>query len=88
MMKQFFVVVALGLSAMACGNECDDAEDTLEECLGELPEGEGEEDVDCNESAECAAKCINDASCDDIKATFQEFEMNSLTTCLSKCPAP
>jgi hypothetical protein len=79
MMKRFFVVVALGLSAMACGNECDDAVDHAEECGIDLPD-----DVDtseCDGANECAAKCINDASCDELK----DPENTSVFECIVAC---
>jgi hypothetical protein len=65
-MKRLVIAVALGLACFGCSNDCDDAKDKLEECG---IEGNGAEiDTDeCSEKDECAAGCVNDASCDELK---------------------
>ncbi|HEY3498146.1 MAG TPA: hypothetical protein VGK73_25785 [Polyangiaceae bacterium] len=80
-MKRIFVVALLGLSAMACGNECDDAADKVEEC-GIADTGGGDSGGSCEGVAECGAKCINEASCEDLKSTDPE---NSYIKCASAC---
>lgn len=78
-MKHFFVVALLGLSAMACGNDCDDAVDHAEECG--IPLGDNVNTDECSEKDQCAAKCITDASCDELK----DPENTSLFECFSAC---
>src|SRR6187402_3337711 len=66
-MKSIFVVALLGLALVGCGNDCDDAVDHIEECgIADFPEVDTSE---CSGANECTAKCINDASCDELKGT-------------------
>jgi hypothetical protein len=69
------MAVVLGLACFGCGNDCDDAVDKLEECG--LPTEDADTD-DCSGEKECFAKCINDMSCDDIKA-------GKYATCAAEC---
>ena len=64
-MKRLLMVVVLGLACFGCGNDCDDAADKLEEC-GFTGGGGDVDSSDCSGASECAAACINDASCDEI----------------------
>lgn len=75
MKRLLIVVMMLGLGATACGNACDDAVDKLEECGADTSGVDADE---CNEQDECAAECINDASC-------AEIEDGSVLDCISKC---
>ena len=89
MVKKIFMGAMLaGMFTIACGgDECEDAADKLKECLdisgGHSSGGDG--DGDCSGSAECTAKCVNDASCSQIKAATTEGEDNSYAKCLVKC---
>lgn len=88
MRSVLFVVMALGLAVVGCGNnDCEDAVDKLEECGVTLPGGNPSDDdaSECKASAECGAKCINDASCADIKAALSGTA-NSVGTCFAACP--
>jgi hypothetical protein len=62
------LLMAVGLVLGGCGNnDCEDAADHYKECG--LPTGSGSSGSDdCSGASECAAKCINDASCDELKA--------------------
>lgn len=82
-MKPIFgLVLMLGLATVGCGNnECEDAVDKLEECGvsgGGVDEDEASE---CNADSECVAKCINSASCSEIKSV----EANDFTACVLDC---
>ncbi len=65
-------LMGVGLALGGCGNdECEDAADKIKECGGEV---EGAKDSgDCSGAAECVSKCINAASCDELK----NFDLNS-----------
>ena len=82
MIKKILFASLLAFSAVACGgDECEDAADKYDECG--LPAGEGDgDDVECSGQAECIAKCINDASCDELKSTDVN---NSYWKCLADC---
>ncbi len=87
-------VMALGLAAFGCSsNECEDAQDKIDECgldLGDEKPSDDEID-ECNADAECGAKCFNENSCADIKATWTAITMlqtppdNGFTKCLTAC---
>jgi hypothetical protein len=65
-MKRLLMMVALGLACFACGNDCDEAADKLEECGYE---GDGEANTEeCDGANECFAKCVNDHSCAEINS--------------------
>jgi hypothetical protein len=78
-MKRLLLAVMLGALAVGCGNDCDDAVDKLEECGLDTS---GADTDDCSGKSECAAGCINDASCDQIKSTDLN---NSYYKCLAGC---
>lgn len=84
MIKKILLAGMFALSTVACGgDECDDAADKADEC--DLPKGEGStsnEDVECSGLNECVAKCINDASCDELKSTDIN---NSYFKCVAAC---
>jgi hypothetical protein len=76
-MKRLLMAVVLGLACFGCSNECDDAESKLEEC------GVTSEEIDtseCDGANECAAKCVNKASCDDIKNNAESY-----VSCIFAC---
>lgn len=81
------LMVALGLGAVACGNnDCEDAADKLVDECGLPDEGDDDEAAECSEDAECLAKCINDASCAEIKAVSADLTIdNSYSQCLGAC---
>ena len=82
------VVMGLALAVAGCSsNDCEDAMDKLEECDVNFGAAQPSDDEvsECNASAECGAKCINDASCADIKGALALME-NSFTTCMNACP--
>jgi hypothetical protein len=72
-------LVLLAFGTSACGSTCDDAVDKLDECGLETSQAEAEAE-ECNEDQECAAECINDASCSDL-----ENLSDSLMSCFVKC---
>lgn len=82
------MVMILSLAAVACSNnECEDAKEKIEdECKINLGDNNpsDEEVAECNSRDECTAKCINAASCTEIKDVLA-FMSNSFSTCLSKC---
>lgn len=84
MIKKILLAGMFALSTVACGgDECDDAADKADEC--DLPKGEGEgsaegDDVECSGLNECLAKCINDASCEELKS-------NDINSNYLKCAA-
>ena len=81
-MKSIFLAFALGLSVVGCGNnDCDDAVDKLKQCGFDTSSG-GVDTGDCSGKSECAAKCINAASCSEITG---QTTTGSYFTCLSKC---
>jgi hypothetical protein len=64
-MLGFLMVVGLALGG--CGNnDCEDAADKVKECGITNTSGSGDTS-DCSGKAECNSKCINDASCDEMK---------------------
>lgn len=60
-------IMAFAGFTTGCSNACDDARDKAEECGATVKEGD--EDAACEADAECAAECINDSSCEEIKST-------------------
>lgn len=92
MIKQILFAGMFALSAVACGgNECEDAADKADECGVELSaEQKAASDKaseECSGNDECAAKCINDASCDDIKNlnSSSPSASNPIIACVAKC---
>lgn len=73
------LLMVVGLALGGCGNnECEDAADKIKEC-GITTQGSGDSG-DCSGTAECAAKCINNASCEELKG-------NDLNSNYFKCAA-
>jgi hypothetical protein len=83
MIKKILFAGLFAISTVACGgDECDDAADKAEECNLE-GSGEGSsDDVECSGQIECVAKCINEASCEDLKSTDIN---NSYFKCAAAC---
>ncbi len=81
------LLAVLSLGAVACGNnDCEDAADKLVDECGLPDEGGDDETSECNADAECLAKCINDASCAEIKAVSEDLTVdNSYSQCLGAC---
>ena len=60
-------LMAVGLVLGGCGNnECEDAADKLKDC-GVTVEG-SKDSGDCSGASECVSKCINAASCEELKS--------------------
>lgn len=80
-MKKIVLMIALGLSVVACGkNDCDKAVDKMNECG--VSDTSNVDTNDCSGQNECAAKCVNSASCAEIKG---EDLNGGFLTCMSKC---
>jgi hypothetical protein len=81
-MKKFLGILMLaGLALGGCGNnDCEDAVDKLKECG--LTDTSASSSGDCSGAAECSAKCINDASCADLKG---ETESTTYSNCVTAC---
>ena len=75
-------VLAALVGATGCGDTCDDARDRIEECGSAA--NPGNENEECSGVIECAADCINDASCEAITGEA-EGEANDLAGCLNRC---
>jgi hypothetical protein len=71
-----------GVLAAGCGDVCGDARDHIEECGS--PANPGNQDEECTGTVECAADCINDASCEAITGKNVD-EANALAACLNEC---
>jgi len=88
MIKQILFAGLFALSAVACGgNECEDAEDKVKDECGVTLTAEQQKETDrakeeCSGRDECAAKCVNDASCDEIKS---EDANSAYNKCLLSC---
>lgn len=62
------LLMVVGLALGGCGNnECEDAVDKFKEC--NVPVEGTSDGGDCSGAGECVAKCVNAASCDEIKST-------------------
>jgi hypothetical protein len=92
MIKKILLAGMFALSTVACGgNECEDAADKVEECgvkLSTAQQAEADKSADeCSGVSECAAKCINDASCEDIKNFNSDSPSldNPILACAGKC---
>jgi hypothetical protein len=90
--KPLNIVIALSLVMLGigCGNACDDAVDKLEEC--DIAESSGVDTDECGDKDECAADCIADADCSELKALFgggmssaTDLTNSKLLSCMSKC---
>lgn len=85
-MKSRFVALAAMLAipiwftATGCGDECDDACTKIEDCGVPVP---ANVKCDCDTARdECAADCVNAASCDEIRGTSPNSQY---ATCLIGC---
>jgi hypothetical protein len=67
------------LLAVACASPCEEAEDKMSSCQDEIRRARGDQPYferplgvsgDCSGDNECRAKCINDASCEDIASVM------------------
>jgi hypothetical protein len=83
MKKLLGILMLAGLALGGCGNnDCEDAADKVKECGA--PSGSGSGDGECSGAAECVAKCVNNASCAEIKA--EDLDLNSpYFKCLAAC---
>lgn len=82
-------VLVLGLVLVGCGNnECEDAADKIDECGVDLGDSKpsDDENSECNDKYECNAKCVNAASCADMKAFYETGADNSFKSCIAACP--
>jgi hypothetical protein len=78
-MKRLLLALVLGVLAVGCSNDCDDAVDKLEECGQPVTNSDTD---DCSGAKECYAGCVNDASCADLKS---EDPNNSFWKCALAC---
>src|SRR5262245_12277718 len=76
------LAAASGALATGCSDTCEDARDHIDECGSFANPGNDEEE--CTGAVECAAGCINDASCDAITGSNPDAA-NTLAGCLNKC---
>jgi hypothetical protein len=73
------LLMVVGLALGGCGNnECEDAVDKFKECG--LPVEGTSGDGDCSGVGECYAKCVNAASCEEIKSTTGTTNFDKCTT--------
>jgi hypothetical protein len=82
-LKMIVITVFIACMSFACGEtECDEATAKLEEC--NLPtvvtSGASCEGVDL-----CEANCINQYSCDDIRAALLNSTPNAYSACDDAC---
>jgi hypothetical protein len=80
--KTAVLASVLVIAGAGCGDTCDDARDHIDECGSTA--NPGNDDEDCSGVVECAAECVNDASCEAITGTDADGA-NTLATCLNKC---
>jgi hypothetical protein len=66
-MKALLRLVLFGMSLLACRNECDEAIDHWEECVGTDSTGIEIDSEQCSGRNECRAHCVTDAECLDLK---------------------
>lgn len=85
-MKSFKILLstlalgALGALAIGCGsNPCEEAQEKLTECENT---NINFKDDECSEAGECAAECINNASCEELNS--QELN-NPVAGCMLQC---
>ena len=72
------LLMVVGLALGGCGNnECEDAADKIKECGGQTGSGDT---GDCSGASECVAKCINAASCAEIKGSDVNSNYYKCTT--------
>ena len=72
------------------GNECQKAQNHLDDCLGNhtIAECNGECDTPCTGQSLCSAKCVNAADCPAIKDAFSGMPTSvskSFTDCTTSC---
>lgn len=82
-MKRIAILVLLGLSALGCRTECEEAIDHWEECVGRDEAGIRPVENECSGYNECIAKCINDAECLDLNRYSDPN--GTYYVCMSKC---
>jgi len=59
-----------GLLGTGCSDACSEASEKTEECgivTETVEEDEAEGEVDCGGAVECAAECVNQATCQDLQ---------------------
>jgi len=78
----FALTAVAGALTTGCGDVCSEAEDRIEGCGSAVSEASEEEE--CTGVVECAAECINDASCEAIRGADPEGA-NALAGCLTAC---
>ena len=85
MKKVMGLLILAGLALGGCSNnDCEDAADKLKEC-GLTTQGSSSSG-DCSGASECAAKCINNASCEQLKgADLTSGTSSPYIECLAKC---
>ncbi|MCC6557654.1 MAG: hypothetical protein HUU25_13850 [Candidatus Sumerlaeia bacterium] len=76
------LAASAGALTVGCSDACEDARDHIEECGS--PANPGNEDEECSGVVECAAGCINDASCEAITGDDADAS-NALAACLTGC---
>ena len=85
-------VMFMGAFAGGCSDACDEAGDKFAECFPNngdnpppSPTSNGDTQApECSGANECAANCMNSATCSEIKAAFAAEE-NSYTRCMAGC---
>lgn len=84
MVKRIVLLAWLGLATVACASdECDEMFDKYEEC-GLFPSS-GIGVKNCSGYIECEAKCVNAASCADLKGeTTDSKYLDCETACNEK----
>lgn len=81
MKKILGILMLAGLALGGCGKDpCEEAADKVKDC--NLPGGSSTSGTsgDCSGTAECNAKCINDATCAELTDLNSKF-----FECVAKC---
>jgi hypothetical protein len=84
-MKRLLVAVCFGLLALGCRNDCDEALDHWEECMGREEQIPGMDPDNCSGRNECVGECVKDAECIDLRKFADP--RSTYAVCVSKCPA-
>ena len=77
-----FAMALLFTGLSGCGDACEDAADKLKDCLKISGGGNDNGGGECSGQAECLAKCINDASCAELKG---EDTSGDYVSCAADC---